>query len=79
MKPRVPDPRDKHVRFDHADLEVDEDDLFTEEHEYNPLKMVGYRPGPDEPGGYECKTQWEGFGRTHHSWEPALAFPPRYT
>ena len=59
--------------------EVDEEYPFTEEHEYNASKIVGYRPAPDVPGGYEFKTQWEGFGRTNDSWEPAVAFVPRYT
>ena len=79
MKPRIPDPRGKHIQFDYADLEVDEDDAVTEEPEYNTSKVVGYRPAPDVPGGYEFKTQWEGLGRTHDSWEPALASVPRYT
>ena len=32
MKPGVPDPKDKHVQFDHANVEVDEDNPLTEEH-----------------------------------------------
>ena len=51
MKPRVPDPRGKHVQLDYADLEADRDDPFTEEHEYNASKIMGYRPAPDVPGG----------------------------
>ena len=65
--------------MDYADLEVEEDDPFTLEHEYNASKILGYRPAPDMPGGYEFKTQREGFGRTHDSWELASAFVPRYT
>ena len=61
MKPHIPHPRSKHVQFVYADLEVDEHDRFTEEHEYHASKMVGYRPAPDVPGGYEFKTQWKGF------------------
>ena len=79
MKPRVPDPRGKHVQFDYADLEVHEDTPFKEEHEYNASKILEYRPAPDVPWGYEFKTQWEGIGQTHDSWEPASAFVPRYT
>ena len=79
MNPHVPDPRGKHVQFNYADLEVDEDDPFTEEHEYNTSKIVGYHPAPDVPGGYEIKTQWAGIRRTHDSWEPTAAFVPRYT
>ena len=79
MKLRVSDPRGRHVQFDYANLEVGDDDPFTEEHEYNALEIVGYRPAPDVPGEYEFKTQWEGFGQTHDSWEPGLAFVPRYT
>ena len=33
MNPRAPDPTGKHVQFDYADLEVDKDSPFTEEHE----------------------------------------------
>ena len=58
---------------------MDEDALFTEEHEYNASKIVGYRTAPDVPGGHESKTQWEGFRPTQDSWEPAAAFVPRYT
>ena len=56
MKPPLPDPRCKHVEFDYADREVDKDDAFTEEQEYNASKIVGYRPVPDVPWGYEFKT-----------------------
>ena len=79
MKPRVPDRRGKHVQLDYADLEVDEDNAFTEEKEYNASKIVGYRPGLNVPCGYEFKTQWEGFGQTQDSWEPASAFVQGYT
>ena len=51
MKPRIPDPGGKHVQFDDADLKVNDDDPFTEEHEHNASKIVGYRPAPDEHGG----------------------------
>ena len=78
MKPRVPDPRGRHVRLDYADIDVDQDDPFTEEFEFNAPKMVGYCPAPDLLGGYELKTQWEGFGRKHDSRDPAAAFVPRY-
>ena len=78
-KTPVSNPRGKHIQFDYADMEVDEGDPSSEEHEYNPLKILGYRRAPDVAGGYEFKTQWEGFGRTHESWEPASAFVPRYT
>ena len=79
MKPRVPGPGGKHVQFNYADVEVVEDDPFTEEHEYNASKIRGYRPAPNVPRGYEFETQWERFGRTHDSWEPASALVPRYT
>ena len=79
MKRRVPDPRGKNVRVNNANLEVDEDYPFTEEQEYNASKIVGYRPAQDVSGEYEFKTQWEGSGQTHDSWEPASAFVPRYT
>ena len=79
MKPRVPDPGGKNFQFTYAELEVDEDNQFTEEHEYNASKIVGYRPAPDVPGGYKFRTQTEGFGRTQDSWEPAAQFVPRYT
>ena len=79
MKPRVPDPRGKNFQFNYAELEVDKDNQFTEEHEYNALKIMGYRPAPDVPGGYKFRTQSEGFGRTQDSWEPAAEFVPRYT
>ena len=79
MKSRVPEPRGKHVQFNNADLEVDDDDPFTEEYEYNSSKIVGYCPAPDVPGEYKFKTQWQGLERTHDSWEPASALVPRYT
>ena len=79
MKPRVPDPRGKNFKFNYAELEVDEDNQFTEEHEYNASKIVGYRPAPDVPGGYGFRTQSERFGQTQDSWEPAAQFVPRYT
>ena len=41
MKLRVPDSRGKHVQFDYADLEVDEDDPFAEEQEYNTSRILG--------------------------------------
>ena len=62
-----------------ANLEVEEDDPFNEEHEYNASKSVAYRPGPDVPRGHKFKTHWEGFGWTHDSWEPASAFVPGCT
>ena len=65
--------------FDYADLEVDEDDPFTEEHEYDTGKIMACHPAPGVPGGWEFKTRWEGCERTHVSWESASAFVPRYT
>ena len=59
MKLRVPDPTGGHVLSDTADLEVDKDDPFTEEHKYNASKIVGYRPARDVPGGYDFRTQWK--------------------
>ena len=53
MQPRVPEPRGKHIQFNYADLEVDKDDRFTQEDEYNVSKIVGYHPAQDVPWGYE--------------------------
>ena len=78
LKAHVRDPRGKHVQFDYADQEVDENDTFSEEAEYTASKIVRYRPAPNVPWEYEFKTQCEGLGQTHDSWEPALAFVPRY-
>ena len=44
MKPRFPEPRGNNFQFNYAELEVDEDNQSTEEHEYNASKIVGYRP-----------------------------------
>ena len=67
------------MHIDYGGPEVDEDDPFTEEHEYNTSKIVGYRAARDLPLEYEFKTQWVGFRQTHDSWGLASAFVPRYT
>ena len=44
------------------------------------LRDYGVPPGPKCACGVRVQeTQWEGFGRTQDSWEPASAFVPRYT
>ena len=56
MKPRIPDPRGKHVKFDYTDFDVGRDDRLPEEHEYSTPKIVEYCAASEVPGGYEFKT-----------------------